>query len=451
MKFPTEERYITEEQAVFNLEAEQSVLGSILIDPTVISTVFEYLKPESFYKEQHVALFSIMLRMFTAGQPTDVVTVLNEAIKDNVFATPADAKMYLTQLVQLVPTTANVESYAKIVQDYYYTRSLLQAANNIIDYSKDHQADSNELLDMAEQQIFDIRQGKGSTGFAKIDQVILQVYDRLQRLTGEDKDNYLGIPTGFSVLDNVITGLNKSDLILIAARPGMGKTAFALNIASNVALKQNKAVAIFSLEMSSEQLVSRILSAEAFVEGTSLRTGNLSSDDWIKLATASQAISKAPIYIDDTPQISVSQMKAKLRRMKDVGLVIIDYLQLMRSDRRIDNRVQEVSELTRSLKIMAKELDVPVITLSQLSRGPESRTDKKPQLSDLRESGSIEQDADIVMLLYRESYYDRDSENRNIAECLVAKNRHGAIDTVRLGWDSQYTRFSNLELFRDEG
>ena len=272
------------------------------------------------------------------------------------------------------------------------------------------------------------------------------------KLSGDDKSEYVGTPSGFGALDTILTGLNKSDLILVAARPGMGKTSFALNIATNVAVRSGKKVAVFSLEMSKEQLVGRILSSEALIQSGALRTGNLTPEDWTKLAMTAQMLSKAEIYIDDTPSITVADIKAKLRRIPDIGLVVIDYLQLMTSGRRSgDNRVLEISEITRGLKIMAKELNVPVITLSQLSRGPDSRQDHRPMLSDLRESGSIEQDADIVLFLYRDAYYNRESEEQNVAECIVAKNRHGETDSVKLGWDGQFTRFKGLELFRNEG
>ncbi|MEG0017494.1 MAG: replicative DNA helicase, partial [Hydrogenoanaerobacterium sp.] len=384
-------------QMPYNLEAEQSVLGAILIEPLCITRVLEFVKPESFYRPQHTGLFSALLRMFTSGKPIDIVTVLDEVNSDEVFASEQDAKIYLTQLVQVVPSTANVESYAQIVQEKYFVRCLITAARDIIENSRDVSYDAKTLLDTAEQRIFEIRQGRESHGLQRISEIIVSAYDRLQKLSGADKSEYLGVPSGFTMLDNAITGLNKSDLILLAARPAMGKTAFALNIAANVA-KKGKTVAVFSLEMSKEQLVQRVLSSEARVQSNLLRTGNLATDDWTRLAEAAEILSKLPLYIDDSTGITIAEMKARLRRMKDLGLVIIDYLQLMSSGRRTENRVQEVSEMTRSLKIMAKDLDVPVITLSQLSRGPEMRglDARRPVLSDLRESGSIEQDADLV-------------------------------------------------------
>ncbi|MEG0838575.1 MAG: replicative DNA helicase [Hydrogenoanaerobacterium sp.] len=438
-------------QMPYNLEAEQSVLGAILIEPLCITRVLEFVKPESFYRPQHTGLFSALLRMFTSGKPIDIVTVLDEVNSDEVFASEQDAKIYLTQLVQVVPSTANVESYAQIVQEKYFVRCLITAARDIIENSRDVSYDAKTLLDTAEQRIFEIRQGRESHGLQRISEIIVSAYDRLQKLSGADKSEYLGVPSGFTMLDNTITGLNKSDLILLAARPAMGKTAFALNIAANVA-KKGKTVAVFSLEMSKEQLVQRVLSSEARVQSNLLRTGNLATDDWTRLAEAAEILSKLPLYIDDSTGITIAEMKARLRRMKDLGLVIIDYLQLMSSGRRTENRVQEVSEMTRSLKIMAKDLDVPVITLSQLSRGPEMRglDARRPVLSDLRESGSIEQDADLVMFLYRDAYYNPDTEEPNLAECIIAKNRHGETDTVKMVWDGQYTLFSNWEQNRHE-
>ncbi|WP_425516015.1 replicative DNA helicase [Ligaoa zhengdingensis] len=443
---------IFDAQMPYSLEAEQSVLGAVLVDPSCLTRVLEFIKPECFYRKQHVELFGILLRMFTSGQPIDVVTVLEQVKSEEVFPSEQEAKVYLTQLVQIVPTTANVEAYAQIVQEKYYVRCLIDTARDIMENARDVSYDAKTLLDTAEQRIFEIRKGRETRGLQRISEIIISTYDHLQQLSGEDRSQHLGLPSGFTQLDNLITGLNRSDLILLAARPAMGKTSFALNIAANVA-KKGKTVAVFSLEMSKEQLVQRILSSEARVQSHLLRTGNLSGDDWTRLAEAAEILSKAPLYIDDSTGITIAEMKARLRRMKDLGLVVIDYLQLMSSGRRIENRVQEVSEITRSLKILAKDLDVPVITLSQLSRGPEMRglDARRPVLSDLRESGSIEQDADLVLFLYRDAYYNKDTEDQNVAECIVAKNRHGETDTVKLHWDGQYTLFGNLELYRDEG
>ena len=438
------------ENVPFSLEAEQAVLGAVLVNPPCIIHVMDIVHTEYFYRQQHRQIFSVMVRMFTSGTPLDFITILEQVRQEEIFESEQDAKVYLAQLAQIVPPELNVTAYANIVKEKYYLRSLIGVARKIIDDTNDGDGDAAMLLDSAEQSIYDIRQGKDAGGLKKLDEVIIDTYDRLQKLSGEDREKYLGLSSGFYELDRQISGLNKSDLILVAARPGMGKTSFALNIAAHVGKNSGKKVVLFSLEMSNEQIASKLLSTEASVVGTSIKTGQLGGDDWVRLAQAAQMLSKCDIYIDDTSAITVSEMKAKLRRMKNVGLVIIDYLQLMTTGRRSENRVQEVSEITRSLKIMAKELNVPVITLAQLSRGPEARADHRPMLSDLRESGSIEQDADIVMMLFREAYYDRDSESPNVAECIVAKNRHGETGTVKLSWEGQFTRFGNLELFRDE-
>ncbi len=434
----------------YSLEAEQSVLGCILLDFSCISDVMQYISADSFYRKSHREIYSEMLRMFSAGSAADYLTILEAVRKAEIFESDEDAKVYLTSLAQSVPSIANVVSYALIVQEKAYLRSLLKISQDINTNVAQKTDDPKKLLDSVEQRIFEIRQGREAGGLTRIDEVIVQAYDKLQKLSSEDSDKYKGLSTGFKELDDITTGLNASDLLIVAARPGMGKTSFALNIATNVAKKSGKDVAVFSLEMSKEQLALRILSSEARVESKSLRTGQLSSDDWARIAINADALSNVPLYIDDTSGINVAEIKAKTRRLKNIGLIVIDYLQLMSSARRIDNRVQEVSEITRSLKIMAKELNVPVITLSQLARGPEARTDKRPLLSDLRESGSIEQDADLVLFLYRDAYYNKESQEPNIAECIIAKNRHGDTETVKLSWDGKFTRFSGLEKFRSE-
>ncbi len=431
----------------YNLEAEQSVLGAVLVDPACVAQALETLRPESFYRPEHSAIFDIVMRLFTTAQPVDFITVLEVVQRESVFENAADAKVYLAQLVQIVPSTANLEAYVKIVKEKHDIRQLITAAREIIEDSRSGAADAQTLMDSAEQKIYDIRQGRDGTKLTRIDAVLLELYDKLQRLASDEREKYIGIPTGFSGLDKIATGLNRSDLFLIAARPGMGKTSFALNIAANVALKARQKVAIFSLEMSREQLVERILSSYALVQSNKMRTGELSTEDWVRIAEAATLMAKAPIYIDDTGAVTVPEMKARLRRLKELGLVIIDYLQLMGSPTRSENRVQVISEITRSLKIMAKELNVPIIVLSQLSRGPEGRSDHRPMLSDLRDSGSIEQDADLVLFLYRDSYYNPESEEQNIAECIIAKNRHGETGMVKLGWDGEYTRFTGLETF----
>ncbi|SCJ90616.1 Replicative DNA helicase [Anaerotruncus sp. 2789STDY5834896] len=433
----------------YSLEAEQSVLGGILLDPNCLNGVIDRLRPEQFYNPQHQEIYRCVVRMFTTGEPIDFVTLLDEVCSQNIFESKEQAKVYLTTIAQTVPSLSNMDTYASIIEEKFMLRNLLSTAREIIDDTTSGGHDPAMLLDAAEQKIFDIRQGRSVQGPQRIDKIIIDTFDSLQQISGSDKQEFTGLSTGFSGVDHLIYGLNKSDLILLAARPAMGKTAFALNLATNVANRSDKAVCIFSLEMSKEQLVSRVLSSEASVSSAAFRTGDLTPQEWASLVTTAERLSKKEIYIDDSSAITIPEMKARLRRIKNLGLVVIDYLQLMTSGKRIESRVAEVSDMTRNLKIMAKELDVPIITLSQLSRGPESRPDKRPMLSDLRESGSIEQDADIVMFLYRDAYYNRDSEEQNVAECIVAKNRHGEVGTVKLGWDGEHTRFSSLETYRD--
>ena len=366
-----------------------------------------------------------------------------------VFETSAMAKAYLTGMMEGVPSTANIESYCRIIEEKYHIRALVNVANEIIETANEGSADARTMLDSAEQKIFDIRQGNEVQGLTRIDSVIIDAYSHLQEISGPDAEKHLGAKTGFAQLDAITTGLNKSDLIILAARPAMGKSAFALNIAVNTCKRTMKEVVIFSLEMGKEQMVTRMLASESLVNNTCLRSGKIEPDDWIKLANGTEALARLPIYLDDGAGINVPQMKAKLRRMRNLGLVIIDYLQLMSSPNKHTSRVNEVSEITRQLKLMAKELNVPVIALSQLSRSSEKRDDKRPMLSDLRESGSIEQDADIIMFLYRDAYYDKESADQSVAECIVAKNRHGTTDTVKLAWIGEYTLFRSLD-FRKE-
>ncbi|MBP3760180.1 MAG: replicative DNA helicase [Ruminococcus sp.] len=441
---------VSANEFTYNIYAEQCVIGSVLADPSILPSVIEKVSPNHFYSEQHQAIYRIIQTMFTNNIPVDIVTVLNEAVKLHIFESVSEGKRYLAEIANTLPSTENINTYCKIVSDKFYVRSLNIAAKSIIEEIQSGEEDAQILIDSAEKKIFDIRQGKDIRGLDPLSNAVLEAYDRLGKITGEDREKYIGAKTGFTLLDTITSGLNKSDLIIIAARPGMGKTSFAMNIATNVARRNKdtaneKEVAVFSLEMSKEQLATRILSTEALVDSHSLRSGRISNDDWVKLATSAGYLSTLPMYIDDTAGINVQQMKAKLRRIKNLGLVVIDYLQLMESTSRSDNRVTVISEITRQLKIMAKELDVPVILLSQLSRATESRSDKRPVLSDLRESGSIEQDADIVLFLYREAYYNATSAKQNIAECIVAKNRHGEMGTVELVWDGKYTRFSNVD------
>lgn len=429
-----------------NIDAEQTVLGSVLIRPSIISSVLEKIKTDYFYTPQHRELFAIMISLFTTGQKADIITVVNEAVRRKVFENNSEGNSYLAMLMEKVPSTSNIDSYCDIIAEKYYYRCLLNAAEEIIADVSEGSADAQELLDAAEQRIFDIRQGRTTNGLTHIKNAIYDAYDHLGKITGPDKDLYVGAKTGFHYLDAVTTGLNNSDLIIIGARPAMGKTAFALNIATYVAKNSSKDVAVFSLEMSKEQLATRMLSTESLVDSNKLRTGSISSDEWIRIAASAAKLSRISMYADDNAGITVQQLKAKLKHLKNLGLVVIDYLQLMSSNLKTDNRVVIISEITRQLKIMAKEFNVPVILLSQLTRESDKRTDKRPMISDLRESGSIEQDADIVLFLYRDSYYNKESEDVNISECIIAKNRHGSTGTVKLGWDGQYTRFSNLEI-----
>lgn len=440
----------------YSVEAEQSVLGSIIIDPKCLNDIAPLMKTEYFYIPQHKQIYSAMAEMYELSQTIDFVSLLEKLKRDGVYD-EAGGKAYLTQLVQTVPSAANVLTYVSIIRERYYARALMTAAQDIIKDINENALDSGKLLDSAEQRIYEIRQGREISGLTHIKSVIEnETYDRLAKISDpETREDYIGIPCGIGELDRMITGLNKSDLIILGARPGMGKTSFALNIVRNVAMNTGRTVCFFSLEMTRDQLAQRMLSSEAGIKSEKLRTGELDDDEWTRLAQAGDALSKADIYFDETSSITVPEMKAKLRRMKKVDLVVIDYLGLMRSARQIDNRVQEISEITRNLKIMAKELKVPVIACAQLSRGTETKgKSHKPALSDLRDSGSIEQDADIVLFLYREAYYDNeksDDEDRSDtskAECIVAKNRHGEIGTIDLHWDGQYTRFTSVDVFR---
>ncbi|MCY1714518.1 replicative DNA helicase [Caproiciproducens galactitolivorans] len=439
----------------FSPEAEQSVLGAVLLDSSCLDRVAEILpRPEYFYQTNNSLIYGTMLEMFTAGQPVDFVTVL-EKLKENASFDEAAGKTYLLQLAQLVPSISNVESYARIVRDKYDVRTLITTSRDIIEEASEGTVDAATLLDSAEQRIFDIRRGKNMQGLQRIDEIIVQTFDRLDLLNSPDADLYKGVPTGIAELDETITGLNRSDFILLGARPGMGKTSFALNIARHAAIKANKKIAFFSLEMSKEQLASRLLSTEAMVGGTKLRTGKLSEDEWVRIVEAGDILSKTQMYFDDNPSITVGEMKAKIRRLKDVDLVVVDYLQLMSASGKIDNRVQEISKITRNMKIMAKELNVPVLMLSQLARDSEKRTNHRPVLSDLRDSGSIEQDADIVLFLYREDYYQdgetpNENADRNSGECIIAKNRHGETKTVPLHWQGEFMRFTAQEVVRSE-
>ena len=428
-----------------SLEAEQAVLGSILIDSRCIADIIGILHPEDFYLQQNREIYETIYTMFNFSQTIDPVTVLDK-MKELGFHRE-DSRNYILQLMEITPTAANAVRYAGIVRDKAMLRGLADAAADINETVRNEVGAASEILENAEKKIFALRKGDGADSLEHIGKTLLKVFDRLDELSRSDSA-IPGLSTGMRDLDVKINGLNKSDLVLLAARPAMGKTAFALNVGLNVAKKYNKTVAMFSLEMSREQLAMRLLSIESFVDGQKMATGKLTEEEWTKLCMASAALSQTDIRVDDNPSITVAEMNAKLRRVDNLGLVIIDYLQLMNGSgygKAGDNRVNVVSDISRSLKIMAKELNVPVICLSQLSRGPESRTDKRPMLSDLRESGAIEQDADEVLFLYRDEYYNENTEDKGIAECIVSKNRHGEVGTVKLQWLPQYQTFADRE------
>ena len=426
-------------------EAEQAVLGSMLIDADCIKDVMDKLQPQDFYLQQNREIFETIYSMFIYSRPIDGVTVAREMEKNGVYRD--DTRAYLLQLMEVTPTSANVMEYAGIIRDKALLRSMAKAAGDIAAMVQEGVGTAGDLLSAAEQKIYAIRQGRGSQEMATVGAVLNDVMEQLAKLTAGSEPP--GLSTGLSAVDRKINGLNKSDLLLLAARPGMGKTSMALNVALSAAKSSGKTVAIFSLEMSKEQLVTRLLANEGLIENPRLATGNLRESDWEKIAQAASVLNQTNIRIDDNPLLTVADMNAKCRRLENLGLVVIDYLQLMTSaggkGYSGENRQQAVADISRMLKIMAKELQVPVLCLSQLSRANEKREDKRPMLSDLRESGAIEQDADIVMFLYRDDYYNEDSEKRNIAECIVAKNRHGETGKVELRWMPDYTAFSTLE------
>ena len=428
-----------------SLEAEQSVLGSILIDSRCVAEVIGLIRPEDFYLQQNREIYEAVYTMFNYSQTIDPVTVLDKMREMGVYHD--NSRDYIKQLMDITPTAANVVRYATIVREKAMLRTLAKAAGDISEMVYSQVGTPAEMLEAAEKQIYSVRKGEREDSLEHIGTVLHKVFDRLTELSQSDSA-IPGLSSGMRDLDAKINGLNKSDLLLVAARPAMGKSAFALNIGVNVAKKYKKTVAIFNLEMSREQLAMRLLANESFIELQKLATGKLSEEEWTKLCMASAALAQTDIRIDDNPSVTVADINAKCRRLDNLGLVIIDYLQLMQGSgygKGSDNRVTVVGEISRSLKIMAKELNVPVICLSQLSRAVESRTDKRPILSDLRESGAIEQDADSVMFLYRDEYYNKDTEDQGVAECIVAKNRHGETGTVKLQWIGQYQAFTDRE------
>ncbi|MBS7217922.1 MAG: replicative DNA helicase [Oscillospiraceae bacterium] len=439
-------------QMPHSVEAEQAVLGSMLIDARCVPEVIDQLRSDDFYVRQNREIYETIYSMFNYSLTIDPVTVL-EHMKQNGVYDENTSRSYLLQLMDTTPTAANVVEYIGILKDKTLLRRVAEAAGDLTALIQQGTETGQDILEAAEQRIYAIRQGRAARGLIPISNVLIDVYDRLTELAASESA-IPGLSTGLTDLDRAISGLNKSDLILLAARPGMGKTSMALNILLEAGKKSGKNVAFFSLEMSREQLALRLISSECFVDNKKLVTGKLTEEDWEKVAVAADSLNRSRIFIDDDSSVSVADISAKCRRMDNLGLVIIDYLQLMQSaggrTYSGENRQQVVSDISRSLKIMAKELDVPVLCLSQLSRANESRSDKRPMLSDLRESGAIEQDADIVMFLYREGYYDKDTPNPNLAECIIAKNRHGETRTVELQWLPEFTTFGNMEWQHDE-
>ncbi len=435
-----------------DVEAEQAVLGAMIIDKDAIANVLEMIRPDDFYREDNREVFSAIVDLFESSKPIDLVSI-KEQLRFRGTLDAVGGIAFIADLSTKVPTAANVEYYAKIVEEKSILRKLIHSSNDISNMGYAANEDVQDIVDAAEKKIFDIVQKRNVKGFSPIKNILVDNMEKLEELYNQ-KGYITGLSYGFTDLDMKTAGLHNSDLILVAARPAMGKTAFALNIAQYVATHDKVPVAIFSLEMSKEQLVNRLLSCEGMIDAQKMRTGKLEEDDWGKLAQAMSVLSDAPIYIDDTPGQTVMEIRAKCRRLKlekGLGLVVIDYLQLMQgsSKRGGENRQQEVSDMSRALKIMAKELDVPVITLSQLSRAPDGRPDHRPVLSDLRESGAIEQDADIVMFIYRDDYYNPETEKKNISEIILAKHRGGSTGTVELVWMGQFTKFANM--FKGEG
>lgn len=436
-----------------DIEAEQAVIGSMLTDKDAVMMAVEKLHPESFYRDDNKEIFEAIVNLYNRSEPIDIVTVKDELTSMGLFDKVGGLE-YLVMLPDKVPTTANVEKYINIVEEKATLRALIKTANEIIELGYDQTEDVEDIMESSEKKIFDIIQKNNQKSYTPIKDVLIESFTKLEELYNQ-KTRITGVPTGFIELDYKTAGLHGSDLVLIAARPAMGKTAFALNIAQNVALRANTPVAIFSLEMSKKQLVQRLLCSEAEVDTQRLKTGNMQAKDWEKLAVAMSSFSEAPIYIDDTAGCTITDIRAKCRRLamaeKNLGLIVIDYLQLIEGTGRED-RMQQISSISRGLKILAKELNVPIISLSQLSRAVESRTDKRPMLSDLRESGSIEQDADIVMFIYRDEYYKNANDeeeqaekaaNKGEAEIIIAKHRNGPVGTVKLLFQGSITKFKN--------
>ncbi|NLB43087.1 MAG: replicative DNA helicase, partial [Clostridiales bacterium] len=433
------------------LDAEQSVLGSMLLDKEAVAAASEVLQGEDFYSDAHKEIYEAILDNYEQGKPVDLVT-LAEALRQRGSLEAVGGGTYISDLSMSVPSTANIRYYVSIIEEKSILRKLIGASNEIIKESYEASEDMDIIIDHAEKKIFDISQKKNKQSYESIKTILLETYSKIEEMS-KNKGKITGVPTGFRDFDMRTSGLNPSDFVLIAARPSMGKTSFAMNIAQNAAVRYKVPVAIFSLEMAKDQLAQRMLSSEANVELQKIRTGDLAEEDWVKLVNAATPLSQAPIFIDDTPGVTAMEVRSKARRLKmehNIGMVVIDYLQLMSGRGKTESRQQEVSEISRSLKALARELQVPVVALSQLSRGPEARQDHRPMLSDLRDSGAIEQDADLVVFLYRDEYYNPDTEQQNIAEAIIAKQRNGPTGTVELVWLGQYTKFANYERHRED-
>ena len=429
-----------------SVEAEQSVIGSMIMDRDAIMTASEVITSEDFYQSQYGVLFDAMLELYNEGKPVDLVT-LQERLREKDVPPEISSLEFVRDLLDAVPTSANVRHYATIVQEKSMLRKLIKVNEDIANTCYLAREKTEDILEETEKKIFDLLQYRSTGDFVPIKQVVLNALDKIEKAS-KNKGTVTGIPTGFIDLDYKTSGFQPSDLILIAARPSMGKTAFVLNVAQHMAFKEGKTVAIFSLEMSKEQLVNRLFSLESKVDSQALRTGNLTDEDWAKLIEGAAVVGKSNLIIDDTPGISIAELRSKCRKFKlehDLGIIIIDYLQLMSGGKHSESRQQEISEISRSLKAVARELNVPVVALSQLSRAVEQRPDHRPMLSDLRESGAIEQDADVVMFLYRDDYYNKDTDKKNIADVIIANQRNGPIGTVELVWLPNYTKFANMK------
>ena len=427
----------------FSAEAEQSVLGSILIDPECLTEITNIIRAEDFYLKEHTEIFAAMQKLFLQSRTIDMVTLIDMLIQQGLYDENS-SKEYIRLIIDSVPTAANIVDYAKIVREKSILRQLIRASEEITQTAYQAQGDVSVILDQSEQKIFSIAQSSITRDFVPINEVLGETYQYLQDLSNSGGKT-VGVQTGFSDLDRVLVNLGPGDLVLVGARPGMGKTTFAMNVGTNVARRSGKAVCVFSLEMSAMQLVLRMIASEALVDSHKLRSGELDSDDWNRIAQTVSVLAECSIFIDDTTNITVTNMKAKLRRIKNLGFVVIDYLQLMRGETHTDNRVNEVGDISRNLKIMAKELGVPVMVCAQLSRASEKREDKRPMLSDLRDSGAIEQDADMVLFLYRDEYYNNAEQALSTEEVIVAKNRHGSLERVKMGFQGQFTRFTTLD------